>query len=299
MKFKDCIFGSIESKRYEIKKRTYLFYKEIADIYFKNLFEIKIQKFTKQDFENFKIEVFRKNLSSSTIKIIEIILNNSLEYAFKIGVLKEKKKVSLKIKQTQKRIVELSKTEQEKLENYIISNKKVYNYGILLSLYLGLRIGELLALKWSDVDLKNRTIEINSTTCQIVVSHKFIKFSDEPKTLNSKRIIPISSKVFSLMCELKKFQKNNSEYVVSRENGKQILIRVYQQSFENLLKKLKIKHHGFHSLRHTFATRAIEKGVDIKTLSELLGHSSVKVTLSRYVHSSMKQKTLAINKIFS
>ena len=93
---------------------------------------------------------------------------------------------------------------------------------------------------------------------------------------------------------MKAKEKSTNEYVFVGNKNKQLNIRAYQKSFENLLKKLNIKHYGFHSLRHTFATRLLENGIDIKTISELLGHSSPTITLNRYVHTNLQNKRKAI-----
>lgn len=106
------------------------------------------------------------------------------------------------------------------------------------------------------------------------------------------RVIPISKQLIEILKELK--QNTLCEYVICSHKGKQINPRAYQKSFENLLKKLNIKHYGFHSHRHTFATRLLEKNVDIKTISELMGYSSPVITLNRYVHTNLINKRKAM-----
>ena len=117
---------------------------------------------------------------------------------------------------------------------------------------------------------------------------------EEPKTAASRRVIPLPKQLLPILKSIKK--KSDSPFVVS-SNGKAISVRSYQRSFELLLKKLKIAHKGFHSLRHTFATRAIECGMDVKTLSEILGHKNPTVTLNRYAHSLMELKAEMMNKL--
>ena len=97
---------------------------------------------------------------------------------------------------------------------------------------------------------------------------------------------------------LKELKRNSScDYVVASRNNKQVFVRAYQKCFDNLLKKLDIKHYSFHSLRHTFATRLLENGVDVKTISELMGHSSPIITLNRYVHTNIDNKRKAVEKL--
>ena len=118
--------------------------------------------------------------------------------------------------------------------------------------------------------------------------------TNEPKTTHSKRIIPLPKRILAILKEHKK--RSKSEYVVS-DNGKPIYLRSYQRTFELLLKKLNIPHKGFHALRHTFATRALECGMDVKTLADILGHKNPQITLNRYVHSLMEHKRMMMNKL--
>ena len=163
-------------------------------------------------------------------------------------------------------------------------------FGIVLCLYTGLRIGELIALQWKDIDLQKGVLTV-SRSCHD--KNGSIVF-DEPKTVTSCRVIPLPKQ---LLPKLKNIKKNsNSDFVVSM-GGNAVSVRSYQRSFELLLKKLNITHRGFHSLRHTFATRALECGMDVKTLSEILGHKNPTVTLNRYVHSLLEHKAAMMNRL--
>ena len=118
---------------------------------------------------------------------------------------------------------------------------------------------------------------------------------DQPKTKNSKRIIPLPKQLIEILKKIKKNSK--SIYVLSTRSGGMVGTRAYQKTFERILKKLEIPYKNFHSLRHTFATRAIEMGMDVKTLSEILGHKNPVVTLTRYTHSLLSYKTDMMNKM--
>ncbi len=167
--------------------------------------------------------------------------------------------------------------------------------GVSICLYTGLRIGELLALTWQDVDFGNGTLSVTKTCYDGKDSNgKFGRVVDEPKTLSSRRIIPLSKQMVSLLKEIKK--QSNAEWVISK-SGKPLSVRTYQRNFASLLNKLHIPHRGFHALRHTFATRAIECGMDVKTLSEILGHKNATITLNRYAHSLMEHKRDMMNKL--
>jgi len=181
------------------------------------------------------------------------------------------------------------------MEDYILSCRCDSLFGIVLSLYTGLRIGELAALEWSDIDLRARELHITKS-CHYGrdSSGKFRRITEAPKTESSLRIIPIPKQLVPYLSELKR--KSRSRYVISR-GEKPISIRSYQRSFSAMQKRLGIAHRGFHSLRHTFATRALECGMDVKTLSELLGHKSPTVTLNRYAHSLIEHKREMMNRL--
>lgn len=164
----------------------------------------------------------------------------------------------------------------------------------VLCLYLGLRIGELLALTWNDIDFNKSTLSVTKTCHDGYIDGKRCVIADTPKTENSRRDIPLSKPILSLLREIKKQSK--SEYVIS-DNGSAVFVRSYQRTFELLLKRLKIPHKGFHALRHTFATRALECGMDVKTLSEILGHKNATITLNRYAHSLWEHKSEMMNKL--
>ena len=134
----------------------------------------------------------------------------------------------------------------------------------------------------------------NSVNSIVNVVQNYIRVEESPKTSSSRRVIPLPKQLLPLIKDAKK--KSSSEYIVSKDN-KPLSVRSYQRSFALLQRKLKIPHKGFHSLRHTFATRALECGMDVKTLSEILGHKSPTVTLNRYVHSLMEHKKEMMNKL--
>lgn len=153
-----------------------------------------------------------------------------------------------------------------------------------------MRIGELLALKFTDIDF-NKSLMYISKTCHDSPNGRVI---ESPKTQTSNRIIPLPKQILKLLKELK--ANSYCEYLIADYN-KPVAVRSYQRSFELLLKKLKIEHKGFHSLRHTFATRALECGMDVKTLSEILGHKNTNITLNRYAHSMFEHKQSMMNKL--
>ena len=294
MKFISITYEYLNEIKYSIKQRTYLFYCQIAEIYLSKYFDVDIKELS-NEVVNEIILTKLIDYSSSTLKLIIGLIKRVLAFAYGKGCLVNPIIIKGKIRnKSYKSVQALDRQEQQKLEDYILNNKKFYHYGVLVSLYTGIRIGELLSLKWDKVNTKDKVIYIETTTCKISQNHKTIDLVDLPKTNSSMRQIPITPYLNKMLIELKNYQQNKSEYVISKSLGKKIDVRTYQASFERLLKKLNIKHYGFHSLRHTFATRLLENNVDIKTISELLGHSSPSITLNRYVHSNLQNKIKAL-----
>ena len=188
-----------------------------------------------------------------------------------------------------------SLVEQRKIEQEVLQSKKDKLFGIILCLYTGLRIGELLALTWNDIDLIKGTLSVTKS-CHYGkgANGKFERCTELPKTITSRRTIPIPRQMLALLKMIKK--RSESDYVIA-SGADPISVRSYQRSFTLLLKRLNIPHKGFHALRHTFATRALECGMDVKTLSEILGHKNASITLNRYVHSLMEHKQEMMNKL--
>ena len=291
MELKQIVNEYLENIRYSIKLKTYLFYLQICEIY--------ISKFNKEiNSKNLNeyILSIKEKYSYSITKVIKNLINRSLDFAVQNKIIEVDCKITIKLKENRtQKAVAISKDEQNKLEYYILQNKRYYHYGIVIALYTGLRIGELLALKWIDIDFKNKLIYVNKTFETILQNHKTITYEDLPKTSNSIRELPISNQLLSILKELKSI--SHCDYIVASHKNMPIKIRAYQKSFENLLNKLKIKNYSFHSLRHTFATRLLENGVDVKTISELMGHSSPTITLNRYVHTNLENKRKAMNNL--
>ncbi len=234
-------------------------------------------------------------LSANYVKAIINVIQTSLKTAHNLGFLMEYNAYKIKRpKSTEKQVSCFSFSEQKIIENHISNCKRKKLKGILLCLYTGLRIGELLALTWADIDFNKKTLSVTKSCHDGYVDGKHCIIIDTPKTGHSLRKIPLSPQLITILKDLKKNTK--CKFVLSY-NDKPILVRSYQRAFELLLKKLKIQHKGFHSLRHTFATRAIECGMDIKSLSEILGHKNTSITLNRYAHSLWEHKSDMMNKL--
>ena len=180
----------------------------------------------------------------------------------------------------------------------MINNLNLRNLGILLSLYTGIRIGELCGLKWKDIDFRNKTLSINKTVQRIKNTEKnsLLKTKlivDIPKTEHSIRTIPLPDFLIPI---LDSFKTNNENFIFTNSLTPKDP-RAFEKYFSSVLEKCQIRNLNFHALRHTFATRAREAGIDIKVLSEILGHSSYHITQEIYVHISVDFKRESIDSL--
>ena len=189
-----------------------------------------------------------------------------------------------------------SRDEQALLMQHIYLNLTEKSMGILFCMHTGLRIGELCALRWEDIDMENRTVTICRTLQRIYRKDENGAGTTKllittPKTRHSVRTIPLSS---LLMPVLRRLRPAEDHCYLLTGKPQPTEPRTYRDYYNRLLQKLELRHVNFHGLRHTFATRLIENGADYKTVSELLGHASVNITLNLYVHPQMEQKRKAV-----
>lgn len=286
------------------KRRTCERYSEIIEKRLKvKLGEYELDELTPLVLQRYITELIEsgnmktgKGLAANSVNGIITVIQNSLKLAYALGTIKEYAADKIRRPKTkEKEVTCFTLSEQKKIERAALAGKKTKWLGIVVCLYTGLRIGELLALEWKDVDFQKGMLTVSKSRHEGKDENgRYAHIVESPKTVSSRRCIPLPKQI---LCELRMLKrKSRSLYVIS--NGESsIPVRSYQRSFERLLKKLDIPHKGFHALRHTFATRALECGMDVKMLSELLGHKDPAVTLRRYVHSLMEQKKEMMNKV--
>ncbi|MBR1752250.1 MAG: site-specific integrase, partial [Ruminococcus sp.] len=236
----------------------------------------------------------RSGLSARYVTDIIVLLKSIYRYACREYAVRNVLDGIVLPKKKRSEVKVLNKEQQKTLAAYLNSNRSTTTLGVALSLYTGVRIGELCALQWQDIDLVNNTMTVRKTIQRIQTfggKRKTELIITEPKSANSLRTIPIPDCIMPL---LKQFAGNPNAYILSG-SCKPVEPRTMQNRFKKILNNANLPSINYHSLRHAFATGALEIGFDIKTLSEILGHSSVEVTLSRYIHSSMDRKRTCMN----
>lgn len=187
--------------------------------------------------------------------------------------------------------------EQALLCDFLTGNRSLCNAGMLICLYTGIRIGELCALKWKDISLEKKILHIRKTMLRIQTGDgekKTKVIITPPKSPCSVRTIPVQDMIIEYLVQ---FEEVPDAYLLTGSAEKYIEPRTMQYRFKSVLRDCGIYNANFHALRHTFATRCVEAGFDIKSLSEILGHSSVNITLNRYVHPTMDLKRSNMNKL--
>ena len=248
-------------------------------------------KLTVDSIHEFIENKLKEGLSVKYVSDIIIVFKSMSKYVSKIhGYTNPLENVILP-KSEKNEMKLLSKSEQEKLCQFILDKPDNTKMGVLLSYYTGLRIGEVCGLKWCDIDLNKGILKVERTVQRIYENGSTRLIMDSPKSRNSVREIPLPQFVADI---LRKFKGFDSEFVLSGTE-KSVEPRTMQYRFKSLLKKANLPSVNYHSLRHMFATNCIELGFDVKTLSEILGHATVETTLNRYVHSSMERKTACMN----
>ena len=231
-----------------------------------------------------------ENLSPKTVNDILSVMKQIFAYADDCGCKTICNFALLSVRQENNRMRVLSVDEQRKVTDFLLNNMDLYKLGVYLSLFTGIRIGELCALKWKNILLDEKILQVRKTMQRVQIyenSKKTQVIITSPKSQCSERDIPLPDFLADV---LKAFKCGKEKFLLTGSIEHFTEPRSLQYSFKKYMKQCGLKDVNFHALRHTFATRCVESGFEIKTLSEILGHSSVKITLDRYVHSSMELK---------
>lgn len=282
------------------KDSTYCKYQNVCKNHIlPELGRFPICKISTVQVERFVEQLNHKPLSAKTLLDILSVLKRIFSYAEDCGYKTICNFNFIAIKQDYKEMRVLSHQEQSRLIEFLLDNTDPIKLGIYLSLYTGIRIGELCAITWGDISLDNKTLDVSKTMQRIQIATAGKKTSvviTEPKSRCSRRVIPLPDFVVAKLTENSKSIDKNT-FLLSGSSDKYIEPRNMQYYFKKCIQECEIEAANFHCLRHTFATRCIEAGFEIKSLSEILGHSSVNITLNRYVHSSLDLKRANMEKL--
>lgn len=251
--------------------------------------------------EQFSYDLLEKErLSPKTVKDILTMLNGVIRYINKQypQLCSRIEIIYPKVPKNEMRV--LSYDEQTRFIHYLLEDMDECKFGVLLALFTGMRIGEVCALRWEDISMENRTIRVNSTMQRLKnfdenAENKTKVIISSPKSDKSLRMIPLTENAAAL-CRLH-YRQNPSAFVLSGEEDRYVEPRSLQYKLKQYTEACGLEGVHFHTLRHTFATRCIEVDFDLKSLSEILGHSSPRITLERYVHSSFELKRNNMNKL--
>lgn len=288
-----------EDKRQYVKQSTMAVYLLSLENHLLPVFGGKMEV-TEEEVQAFALDKLNHGLSQKSIKDMLIVLKMVVRFGEKQGWLNHVEwKVKFPANQPKAALPILTKAHQKMLMDYLKDNFTFPNLGILVCLSTGLRIGEVCALKWSDINMDTGLLHVNRTIERIYIvdsdkPHTEIVINT-PKTKNSLREIPLSKELVRIFKSLMKVV--NKDYYVLTNNTKPTEPRTYRNYFNKLLKQLDIPRLKFHGLRHSFATRCIESHCDYKTVSVLLGHADISTTLNLYVHPNEEQKRNCIDKM--
>lgn len=306
----DQTFGAVTEQwllgiRTQIKESSYVKYVNLIDNHIlPYLGEIPLSKLTTETLEVFITQQIMNGkkqdgqpLASKTVKDIFSIIKLILAWADRQQYTIVCHTDAIRIRSREKEIHILNKKEQHCLENFLIAQDDNICMGILMSLYTGIRIGEICALRWKNILLDEGLLQVRATLQRISNMDSEEKKSAKaktkviitpPKSSCSNRDIPLPRFLLQRLQQME--CKSQDAFFLTGSTNRWVEPRLMNYQFKRILRICDIPVTNFHTLRHTFATRCIEKQFDVKTLSEILGHSNVNITLNRYVHISMEQK---------
>ncbi len=235
-----------------------------------------------------------QGLSANTVNTILTVAKSIFHYASRERRISIADIQGISAKQARNDPPTLSREDQKTLVQWLSENLIPCNLGILLSLYTGMRLGEICALKWKDVSKDDQSIAVYQTMQRVqrLGENRTEVVVQAPKSASAFRRVPVTEEMAKLLAANR---KADDVYLLTGESEHFMEPRSLQRQFKRVLRGCSLENINFHALRHTFATRGIEVGFDPKTLSSVLGHSTVSMTLNRYVHPSMEQKQRNMN----
>ena len=289
-------------KKNNVKPRTYEQYEGIIRLYLiPNLGEVRLVDLNETMVQRLYNKLYERGLSARTVKLTNVVLKSALKKAVKLGLVLRNICENIDLPKETKKERRVLTPEEQKI---LLKTLKETDGGdiYIFALFTGMRRGEVLALTWEDVDFKHKVITINKNLSRIktyvVDGNKTKLVVGDPKTTTSNRVIPIVECLIPLLKKQKeKTYSDESDLVFPSDTGGYIDPGNYNRKFYKIIKKTGLPKTNPHALRHCFASNALESGVDIKTTSEILGHSSIDITADLYTHASMSHKKNEIKKL--
>ncbi len=296
-----------------VKLSTYGSYERQIRLHIKpEIGRIKLKDLTANTLQKLLNKKRNEGLSASSVRGVFKVISCAYKEAYRNNYVKRNICDLVTLPKEQQREMRVFTLEEQQALQDALEGERL-GIGVLLSLYTGMRIGEILGLKFSDIDFKERTVTVRRSLNRLTLYDNSEKKTDivisEPKTSNSNRVIPLQKFLIPLLKEHKQMLAvekkrvcqlyNDNDFVICNEYGKCIEPRTYQVFFKNMLEKAKIETTHFHTLRHTFATRALEFGFDVKVLASVLGHANASTTLNKYAHALPDHKKQSMEKLSS
>lgn len=303
-------------RKQDLKPKSFQRYHGIYKNYIENtdFGNIKLNDLRTTHLQRHYKKLLDNGVTPTTIRQINTNLKTCLNEAERQGYIQKNwcKLVTLPKKEDNKEVKVLTKQEQEKFLEAIKGHELELLY--IVALGTGLRIGEILGLKWSDIDFKNNELHVNRSLQKAAIyeNDKIVRYEVQettPKTKNSLRTIPVPQNIIKKLRAHKKEQNefilllqeeyDNKNYVFCNKLGKPIEDKRPGRNLKTILTSIGIEPIKFHALRHTYATRLFEAGIPPKTVQHLMGHSDIETTMNIYTHVMKEQKLEAIEKINS
>lgn len=266
--------------------------------------EYELDDITSKEAELLKDTCEKNGLSRKSTQDAIICLKNILKIANYLGVAETKSVTVLWGTDNMEKHPKIEAYNKDQVKKFVASLEEepsFKNLGILMTIYTGMRIGEVCALQWSDINIEEKVIVVSKTIQRIYVEDEETgKMKTEiqitsPKTKSSQREIPIVPKLFKIMKDFSRCCR--PDYYICSGTAQPIEPRTYRNYYLRKLKEFGLPRLKFHGLRHTFATQLISSNADVKTVSTILGHSNIATTLNTYVHPSQDDKRNALSKL--
>ena len=306
--FKELLEAWQDANRVRIKEASVSRYQNLIDAHIlpylgskkvNQINTLTINRFLTSKLENGRLDG-TGGLSATYVRSITLIISSAIKFGATERLCEPLLSPITKPSIAKKELCTLCLAHQTLLEQGLLNDLTEVKLLIYITLYTGLRIGEACALRWENIDLEAKILFVRQTVSRVWYSENGKKISkltiSSPKTGSSMRSIPICSKLYEVIKHFPNRKKHG--YVLPGNDGTSFISpRTYEYRYKKLLNEYGLNPVNYHALRHTFATRCIERGVDIKSLSEILGHTDASITLNTYVHSSMELKRLQLEKL--